>query len=89
MTGIRFPPNRAGWLVVTRNDRSAWAGLIGSALMCSLFGFTLVFDVIRGRPFHWFYALYFVFTFLWTVRFLGNVMWLRWERLSPDTDTPD
>lgn len=73
--------------MVTRNDRWAWAGLIGSALACILFGFTVVFDAIRGRPFHWFFALYFVFTFFWTVRFLGNVMWLRRERLSPNTTT--
>ena len=63
MTGIRFPPDRAGWLVVTRNDRWAWAGLIGSALACILFGFTVIFDATRREPFHWFVALYFVFTF--------------------------
>ena len=87
MTGVRFPPDRAAWLVVTRNDRWAWAGLIGGAILCLSFGFTLLSDAIRDRPFHWSYPLYFVLAFVWALRFLGNVMWLRRE--SPNTDTAD
>ena len=75
--------------MVTRNDRWAWAGLIGCALMCILFGSTLVLDAIRGRPVHWFEALYCGLALLWTVRFLGNVVWLRRERLFLDTGDPD
>lgn len=85
MTGIRFPPDRAGWLVVTRSYRWAWTGLIGGALAVLLAAFSVVHDAIRDRPFHWFFAVYLLVALVWTVRFLGNVMWLRRERLAaPD-----
>jgi len=47
-----------------------------------LFAFSLVLDAVRGRQVHWYFALWLVFMVIWTVRFIGNVRWLRREGLN-------
>lgn len=72
-------PSRAGWMVVTRNYRLAWVYLVGAVLFGLLFASSLVLDAVRGRQFHWNFALWLGFMIIWTARFIGNVRWLRRE----------
>ncbi len=64
-------------MVVTRNYRLAWVLLVGAVLFGLLFAFSLVLDAVRSRQVHWYSALWLVFMIIWTVRFIGNVRWLR------------
>ncbi len=77
---MRFPPDRAGWMVVTRDYRTALFGLVTAAALSLLTAAGLVLAAARHRPFEWYEALWLLIVVVWTVRMIGNVLWLRRER---------
>lgn len=74
---MRFSPDRAGWVVLTRNYRLALGLAVAGALFGLLMAVTLVLGVVRHHPFQWQQALWLLVAVLWTVRMVGNVLWLR------------
>lgn len=64
-------------MVVTRNYRLAVAGVVAGVLLFLGMTADLVIGAVRHQGFRWHEALWLLIAVLWTVRAVGNVLWLR------------